>query len=520
MFRHKHLSILLFACSSMVILVVACTTNSPIQKTNDNLSYPVNGPSPETICKTVVKDPSGVVEVTTGVESSGGPVAILPSETPVTIGSSQKNITQINQPVQGWINSNQVTQVCKPQLTTQQVGELFNQAVNKTISGDYKNAIQDLTNILWSQPDHADAYYKRGIASFNLFYERSEQDSYNYYGASFYDFNQATRLAPGSAEAFLYRGLTTPGLLDKRYADLTEAIRLNPNLAEAYYYRAFTLREDKNGTRKDLDEALRLNPNFAEAYYMRSINSISTFDLSRKDLMQAFRLDPQFTDKFEVNLERGQGFVLLQRKPYPQLLLDKLNQRIQANPQDIDAYFGRGTLKLELADRDGAIADLTQVIQANPQDADAYYSRGLARYRIKDYPSAVADIRQALKLNSKMQEPYTILSLVYYDMGNKSAALENAAQAIQLNSEQIIPYLVRGFIYEEQGNTSQAQADFGLAQQYLPEIGAAGGSAIPQDSDPSRYRRLARALEAQGRKRQAKLYRQQADTVRQVRDKK
>jgi serine/threonine-protein kinase len=451
MFRHKHLAILASACSLMATIVVSCTTSLPIQKTEVNPSSPVNEPSPETICKTVAKDPSGEVEVSSGVESSSQQrVDVLPSETPVEIGNHQKNRTQIIQPIQGWIDANQVSQVCKPKLTTQQVETLLQKAVDQTILGDDKDAIQALTEILWSQPDHAEAYYKRGIAFLNLslleYHEPQPQlpyleRFYQYYRVSFDNFNQATRLAPRSAEAFLYRGLTqhdNPSDYDKSF---TEAIRLNPNLAEAYYYRAMApRRREGDESMRDLDKAISLNPNFTEAYYLRFLwNSLpgkraSTSDRKSyyKDLLQALRLNPQFTESFEVNTDR-QGRLLLSRAPYPQLLLAKLNQRIQVNPKDIDAYFGRGTLKIELANRDGAIADFTRVIQANSKDADAYYNRGLARYRIKDYPGAVADIRQALKLNAKMQEPYAMLSLVYYDMGNQSAALENATQAIQLN---------------------------------------------------------------------------------------
>jgi len=532
MFRHKHLSIVSFAYSLMATIVVACTTSLPIQKTEANPSSPANEPSPETICKTAAKDPSGVIEVTSGIESSDGLVEVLPSETPVAIGNNQKNKTQISQPIQGWIDANQVSQVCKPKLTTQQVETLLQKAVDQTISGDYKDAIQALTEILWSQPDHADAYYKRGIASFNLSLldyrgsqlpDQSQQtDLYKrfgqYYKVSFYNFEQATRLAPHSAEAFLYRGLTqhdNPSDYDKSF---TEAIRLNSNLAEAYYYRAIAPRKrigDESG--RDLDKAISLDPNFAEAYYVRFLRNFlpdkraSTSDRKSyyKDLLQALRLNPQFTESFEVNTDR-QGRPLLSREPYPQLLLAKLNQRIQANPKDIDAYFGRGALKLELADRKGAIADFTQVIQANPKDVDAYYSRGLARYRIKDYPGAVADIRQALKLNSKMQEPYAMLSLVYYDMGNQSAALENATQAIQLNSEQIIPYLVQGLIYTEQGKVTQAKASFNLIIDRIPYIGAQGGSSVPTQNQA--YKSRARALAAQGRRQQANQYRRMANT--------
>jgi tetratricopeptide (TPR) repeat protein len=516
MFRHKHLSILSFACSLMATIVVACAPNSPIKKTEVNPSSPVNEPSPETICKTATKDPSGVVEVSSGVESSSEQsVDVLPSETPVEIGNHQKNRTQIVQPIQGWINSNQVSQVCKPKLTTQQVEILLQKAVDQTISDDYEDAIQALTEILWSQPDHAEAYYKRGIAFLNLslldyrgflLQDQSPQTDLDkrfnqYYKVSFYNFEQATRLAPRSAEAFLYRGLTRDRNSTNYDESFTEAIRLNPNLAEAYYYR----HQDR-----DLDKAISLNPNFAEAYYARFVY-LPDGKSDYKDLLQALRLNPQFTESFEVFLDRQGVRPLLRRAPYPQLLLAKLNQRIQANPQDIDAYFGRGTLKLELADRNGAIADFTRVIQANSKDADAYYNRGLARYRIKDYPGAVADIRQALKLNAKMQEPYAILSLVYYDMGNQSAALKNATQAIQLNSTQIIPYLVQGLIYTDQGKVTQANASFNLIGDRIPTTGHGSGSSVPTQ-DHQAYKSRDRALAAQGRKQGSNKSRRRANT--------
>lgn len=250
MFRHKHLSTLSFACSLMVTIVVACTMGLPIQRTEANTSSPVNEPSPEIICKTATKDPNGVIEVTPGVESSYAPVAVIPSETPVTISNHQKNRTQIDQPIQGWINSDQVSQICKPKLTMQQVETLLQKAVDQTILDDYKDAIQALTEILWSQPDHADAYYKRGIAFLNLslssfleYREPLHQNLYlkrfnQYYRVSLYNFKQATRLAPRSAKAFLYRGLTQKDSDDEYGESFTEAIRLNPNFAEAYYYRA------------------------------------------------------------------------------------------------------------------------------------------------------------------------------------------------------------------------------------------------------------------------------------------
>ncbi|MBD2035176.1 hypothetical protein H6F76_09060 [Leptolyngbya sp. FACHB-321] len=93
--------------------------------------------------------------------------------------------------------------------------------------------------------------------------------------------------------------------------------------------------------------------------------------------MQTLRLNPRFIDSFDISANRGY-FPFLHRVPYPQIILERLNQRIQFNPRDTETYFGRGILKLELADRAGAIADFAQVIQANPKDTDAYCNRGLA----------------------------------------------------------------------------------------------------------------------------------------------
>ena len=78
-------------------------------------------------------------------------------------------------------------------------------------------------------PNHADAYYKRG----DVYDEMGE------YGKAIADYNKAIELDPNHALAYYNRGCAYGeiGEYEKAIADYNKAIELNPNDADAYYNR-------------------------------------------------------------------------------------------------------------------------------------------------------------------------------------------------------------------------------------------------------------------------------------------
>lgn len=120
--------------------------------------------------------------------------------------------------------------------------------------GEYNKAIADFNEAIRLDPHNAAAYLDRGLA-----YEDECQ-----WREAINDYTIAIRLDPGNAVAFLCRGNAYFGRddFDRAISDYSEAIRLNPSLALAYYHRGFAYFEKKADAegKADQDMAITLNP--------------------------------------------------------------------------------------------------------------------------------------------------------------------------------------------------------------------------------------------------------------------
>lgn len=86
-----------------------------------------------------------------------------------------------------------------------------------------------------------------------------------------------------------------------------------------------------------------------------------------------------------------------------QRLRDQASQRLNANPQDVQAFLERGRAKLALSDYPGAIADANQVLRLDPNNAQAYRLRRDIRFRNGDKKAADFDHVQRLR-NQKLAQ--------------------------------------------------------------------------------------------------------------------
>jgi len=120
--------------------------------------------------------------------------------------------------------------------------------------GEFDEAVKDFNEAIRLDPHNATAYLYRGLA-----YEE-EGD----YPEAISDFDMALRIDPHHADTYLHRGDAYFALddFDQSIHDYTEAIRLDPNLAIAYYHRGLAFREKGHSERAKADEetALRLAP--------------------------------------------------------------------------------------------------------------------------------------------------------------------------------------------------------------------------------------------------------------------
>jgi tetratricopeptide (TPR) repeat protein len=168
---------------------------------------------------------------------------------------------------------------------------------------DSKKAIEYLNNAIKLQPGHADAYVSRGLA----------YDGLGQYQRAIEDYNKAIRLKPDYAENYISRGLAYYNLGQHQRAieNFSEAIRLKPNYTDAYRLRGLEYAKKNQYQRAigDYNEAIHLKPDDADAYYYRGFAyaKMNQYQRAIQDYNEAIRLKPDYTDAYNY---RGLAYLL------------------------------------------------------------------------------------------------------------------------------------------------------------------------------------------------------------------
>jgi DNA-binding helix-hairpin-helix protein with protein kinase domain len=121
----------------------------------------------------------------------------------------------------------------------------YNQGQAYDKLGDYEGAIENYNQAVRLNPNDAKAYVNRGNAHYEMAQHSGDPDKD--YKAAIEDFNQALRLNPQESQAYVKRGVVRNEIAqyskdpDKDYKaaieDFNQALRFNPQEAEAYVQR-------------------------------------------------------------------------------------------------------------------------------------------------------------------------------------------------------------------------------------------------------------------------------------------
>jgi len=147
----------------------------------------------------------------------------------------------------------------------------------------------------------------------------------------------------------------------------------------------------------------------------------------------------------------------------------KLANQVLAIRQSAEAYFYRAYAKLNLGDKQAAIADYSQAIAINPKDATAYYNRGVAKSALGDMQSAIADYTQAIAINPKLAAAYNNRGGAKSALGDKQGAIADCDQAIAINPQYADAYYNRGVAKSALGDKQAAIADYSQAININPQ---------------------------------------------------
>jgi tetratricopeptide (TPR) repeat protein len=114
------------------------------------------------------------------------------------------------------------------------------------------------------------------------------------------------------------------------------------------------------------------------------------------------------------------------------------NRSIELDPQQPDAYYGRGNAKQSGRDYRGAIADFDRTLELNPRKTDALRFRAEAKREIYDYTGTIADATRALELKpdaDSLSSLYQERATALMAQGNYGAALQDLDLAGQKEDE-------------------------------------------------------------------------------------
>jgi len=319
----------------------------------------------------------------------------------------------------------------------------------------YSRAIESFNTVLEYKPDHAEAYFLRGIAKYNL------QD---YYGAE-QDYTRAIRYKSNSANAFYYRGMTRIQLYNFQGAinDFNQTLYFINAEPDLYIQRGYSkLRLEKyQQAIEDFNKALSRSNNLRKAYYYRAITKLNLNDTTSalEDLSTALQIDSTYTNAYISS-----GRIRQQKNQYGQALED-LNKALYFDPNNSRALTNRSMVYYHLDQIDQAKEDLDHLIRNEPANALAYYNRALLQSNIGAYDEAISDYNKVLEYNPQNILTYFNRGLLHMKTGAWGKAIKDFTLAIRLYPNFAKAYINRATARRKLQDYQGAQADQEKARQ-------------------------------------------------------
>jgi tetratricopeptide (TPR) repeat protein len=173
----------------------------------------------------------------------------------------------------------------------------------------------------------------------------------------------------------------------------------------------------------------------AQAAFLRGKTYLENYDDDNaiKEFTEAIRLDPN-----NANAYSGRGFVYERKKQWDEAIKD-YTELIRLSPNFSTAYIGRG--RVYICKRwDAAINDFNEAIRLAPNDANAYLSRVLYYEWKEQWDAVIKDYTEAIRLNPNISDAYSGRASAYYktgrsDPGTVDAMINDNTEALRLDPD-------------------------------------------------------------------------------------
>jgi len=293
----------------------------------------------------------------------------------------------------------------------------------------YEKALADFEESIKLNPDFAPVYNNRG----NVLMAMGRVDD------AIADFSKAISLAPAYGAAFNNRGnaYVVLGQLRKAEADLRRAIALLPSSAAPLNGRGKIAGVNQRpfASLRFLNRAILLNRNYPAAY-------------------------------------RNRAAALIEVRHYDEALKD-LEQAVATADGDVQLLVLRGRVNSYDGKHQAAVQDFSAALQLDPQNGEAYAGRGLAQLERDSLQEALSDCDLAVTLAPEHAPAYVCRARAYLRLGQPVQVSTNASRALEINPDMAEAYLVRAQLAEEAGDIEAAAADYRAALSRDPLLESA-----------------------------------------------
>ena len=145
---------------------------------------------------------------------------------------------------------------------------------------------------------------------------------------------------------------------------------------------------------------------------------------------------------------------------------------LELNPDLVEIYLNRASLKLLLRKPEEAIADCDSAIKLNPDLFQVYVTRASANLQVNQLEAAIADCNAVLELNPDFSYAYAIRATAQFDLKQHEAALADYDLALEHNPDTVQIYFARADLKLELKDYTGAIEDFDKIVNLSPEFTA------------------------------------------------
>jgi tetratricopeptide (TPR) repeat protein len=320
------------------------------------------------------------------------------------------------------------------------------------LAGNYKDAVEQLTQALELEPGmdkaylaRAEAYEKLGMIReaaedydrASTFLEKKPEVFYNTgrlylllneYEKSLDRLDKAISIKRNYLEP--YQEKTKVLIALEKYEDALQVSDIALSMKETsenYYYHGQIHMKMKNleSAKADFENAVVQDRKNASA--LRALADVriqlGETDFALQNINSAIQLDPDNPEGYVI---RSKAYV--KKLDYPKAI-DDISKVILLSPGNAKMYYLRGIYYQEFTQHANAINDFSKVLLTEPSNPDALYKRAWSYEQVANYPSAIKDYEALMELSE-------------YDVKAQQLLKEARARLFELYREKNKPEIV------------------------------------------------------------------------------